>query len=62
MKHVQKYRLYTSKIPAGRLEGKKPFARPRRRWEGDIKMYLRYVSINVCFIEVTLDISVLMLQ
>jgi hypothetical protein len=25
----------------GKAEGKKPLARPRRRWEGEIKMDLR---------------------
>ena len=28
----------------GKLEGKRPFARPRRRWEENIKMYLQDVG------------------
>ena len=29
-----------------RLEGKRPLGRPRRRWEDNIKMYLREVGCD----------------
>jgi hypothetical protein len=29
-----------------RLEGKRPLGRPRRRWEGNIKMDLREIGID----------------
>jgi hypothetical protein len=29
------------KVLVGKLEGKRPLERPRRRWEGEIKMDLR---------------------
>jgi hypothetical protein len=28
----------------GKLEGKRPLGRPRRRWEDNIKMYLRDIG------------------
>jgi hypothetical protein len=31
----------------GRPEGKRPLGRPRRRWEGNIKMGLREIGIDV---------------
>jgi hypothetical protein len=31
---------------AGRLECKRPLGRPRRRWEGNIKMDLREIGID----------------
>jgi hypothetical protein len=37
----EKTNAYTSRILAGRSEGKKPLARPRSRWEDNIKMELR---------------------
>jgi hypothetical protein len=30
----------------GRPEGKRPLGRPRRRWEANIKMYLREIGID----------------
>ena len=32
------------RVLAGKPEGKKPLERPRRRWEGNIKMDLRQVG------------------
>jgi len=32
------------RILVGRLEGKRPFGRPRPRWEDNIKMYLQEVG------------------
>jgi hypothetical protein len=32
------------RILVGKPEGKKPLGRPRRRWEGNIKMYLRGIG------------------
>jgi transposase len=34
------------RILVGRPEGKRPRGRPRRRWEDNIKMYLRETGIN----------------
>jgi hypothetical protein len=34
------------KILVGKPEGKKPFRRPRHRWEDDIKMGLREIWIE----------------
>jgi hypothetical protein len=31
-------------ILVGKLEGKRPLGRPRRRWMGNIKIYLREVG------------------
>jgi hypothetical protein len=31
-------------VLVGNPEGKKPLRRPRRRWEDEIKMYLREIS------------------
>jgi len=40
MKHVWgEERLY--RVLVGKLEGKRPLARPRRRWEDNIKMDLK---------------------
>jgi len=35
------------RILVGKSEGKGPLARPRRRWEGNIKMDLREVGFGV---------------
>jgi hypothetical protein len=32
------------KVLVGKLEGKRPLGRPRRRWEDNIKMYLQEVG------------------
>ena len=32
------------KVLVGKPEGKRPFGRPRRRWEDNIKMYLEEVG------------------
>jgi hypothetical protein len=34
------------RVLIGRPEGKRPLARPRRRWEGNIKMDLREIGID----------------
>jgi hypothetical protein len=34
------------RILVGRPEGKRPLERPRRRWEDNIKMYLREIGID----------------
>ena len=34
------------KILAGKPTGKRPLGRPRRRWEGNIKMDLKEIGIN----------------
>jgi hypothetical protein len=34
------------RILVGRPEGKRPLGRPRRRWEGDIKMDLEEIGID----------------
>jgi hypothetical protein len=34
------------KILVGRPEGKRPLGRPRRRWEGNIKLDLREIGID----------------
>jgi hypothetical protein len=33
-------------VLVGRPEGRRPLGRPRRRWEGNIKMNLREIEIN----------------
>jgi hypothetical protein len=34
------------RVLVGRPEGKRPLRRPRRRWEDNIKMYLREIWID----------------
>jgi transposase len=34
------------RVLVGRPEGKSPLGRPRRRWEDNIKMYLRKIGID----------------
>jgi hypothetical protein len=34
------------RVPVGRLEGKRPPGKPRRRWEDNIKMDLREIGID----------------
>ena len=34
------------KILTGKLTGKRPLGRPRRRWEDNIRMYLEEIGIN----------------
>jgi hypothetical protein len=34
------------RVLVGRPEGKRPLGRPRRRWEDNIKMYLREIGID----------------
>jgi hypothetical protein len=34
------------RVLVGRLEDKRPLERPRRRWEDNIKMYLRQMGID----------------
>jgi hypothetical protein len=34
------------RVPVRRPEGKRPLRGPRRRWEDNIKMYLREIWIN----------------
>jgi hypothetical protein len=35
------------RVLVGRPEGKRPLGRPRRRWEDNIKIYLREIGIDV---------------
>jgi hypothetical protein len=35
------------KILFGNLEGKRPLAKPRRRWEDNIRMYLKETGCKV---------------
>ena len=35
------------KIFTGKPTGKRPLGRPRRRWEGNIRMYLKEIGINL---------------
>ena len=37
----------TYRVLVGKLEGKKPLGRPRRRWEDNIKMVLQEVGCGV---------------
>jgi hypothetical protein len=34
------------RVLVGKPEGKRPLERPRRRWEDNIKMYLRKIGID----------------
>jgi hypothetical protein len=34
------------RVLVGRSEGKRPLGRPRRRWEGNIKLDLREIGIS----------------
>jgi hypothetical protein len=34
------------RVVAGRPEGKRPLGRTRRRWEDNVKMYLREIGID----------------
>jgi hypothetical protein len=44
------------RVLVGRPEGKRPLGRPRRRWEDNIKMYLREIGIDVAnWIQVAQD-------
>jgi hypothetical protein len=38
------YRRSAYRVLVERLEGKKPFGRPRRRWEDNIRIDLQYVG------------------
>jgi hypothetical protein len=35
-----------NRVLVGRPEGKRPLGRPRRRWEDNIKKYLREIGID----------------
>jgi hypothetical protein len=39
-------RMGRGRVLVGRLEGKRPLGRPRRRWEDNIKMDLREIGID----------------
>ena len=39
-------KLGAFKILIGTPAGKRPLGRPRRRWENNIRMYLKKISIN----------------
>jgi hypothetical protein len=44
------------KILIGKPEGKRPLRKPRHRWEGNIKMYLREIMLEgVDWIDLALD-------
>jgi hypothetical protein len=34
------------RVLVGKPEGKRPLGRPRRKWEGDIKLYIREIGID----------------
>ena len=52
--YVNQWGVY--RILVGKLEGKKPLGRPRRRWEDNIKMDLRNVGCGgMDWIELTQD-------
>jgi hypothetical protein len=34
------------KVLVGKPEGKRPFGRPRRRWEDGVRMYLREIGLG----------------
>jgi hypothetical protein len=36
------------RVLVGKRDGKRPFERPRRRWECNIKMYLQKRDVGVC--------------
>ena len=38
--------LHAFKILTGKPTGKRPLGRPRRRWEGNIRMDLEEIDIN----------------
>jgi hypothetical protein len=43
-------------VSVGKLEGKRPLGRPRRRWEDDIKMDFREIGWGVMdWIDLALD-------
>ena len=42
---IEEYRS-TFKILTGKLSGKRPLGRPRRRWEDNIRMDLEEIGIN----------------
>ena len=46
--HVARMEQYRDAygVSVGKPEGKRPLGRPRRRWEGNIKMYLREVGCD----------------
>jgi hypothetical protein len=39
------------RVLVGKPEGKNPLERPRRRWEGGIKMDLREIGSGVCGVD-----------
>jgi hypothetical protein len=43
------------RILVGRLEGRRPLGRPRRRWEDNIKMDLQEVGWGMDWIELAQD-------
>jgi hypothetical protein len=43
------------KILVGRPEGRRPFGRPRSRWEDNIKMYLQDVEWGIDWIDLAQD-------
>jgi hypothetical protein len=47
--HGEKRSAYT--ILVGRPEGRRPFGRPRRRWEDNIKMDLQEIGSGMDWIE-----------
>jgi hypothetical protein len=42
--HVWGQRRGEYRVSVGKPEGKRPLERPRRRWDDNIKMYLREVG------------------
>jgi hypothetical protein len=41
------------KVLVGKPEGKRPYGRPRRRWEDGIRMYLREIGLGGCGLDST---------
>jgi hypothetical protein len=42
-----RYRRVACRTLVGKLEGKRPFGRPRRRWEDNIKMDLQEMKLDL---------------
>jgi hypothetical protein len=51
MWHAWERRVY--KVLVGKPEGKRPFGRPRRRWEDGIRMDLREIGLGGCGLDST---------
>jgi hypothetical protein len=36
------------KVLVGKSQGKRSLGRPRQRWEGNVKMYLKRIGLDSC--------------